>query len=280
MKKITLYILSIIWLVCLLWVNLCLLCKTHKKATNVSWADARDVEIMKVWGQENWAMIERIYRNEDYIAQQTQAIDETIVQFNAETDYNDSSEEPNADVSEIVENLLATAPVRGDKNARFTIIEYTELLCPYCQRHSTNKTIETVMNQFPWEVNSISRHYIIHWQTALELAAAMECVAELKSDVYYNVFEKAFEAYPVDMDTLKNIAVELWVNSNSLQTCIDEWRYTQAVNNMMSQGASVFGISWTPGNVIYDRETGKYQVLPWAYPAENFVEIINNLKNN
>jgi hypothetical protein len=31
---------------------------------------------------------------------------------------------------------------------------------------------------------------------------------------------------------------------------------------MMSQGASVFNISGTPGNVIYDRETGKYQVLP------------------
>jgi hypothetical protein len=78
------------------------------------------------------------------------------------------------------------------------------------------------MDQFPGEINSISRHYIIHGQTALELAAAMECVAELKSDVYYDVFKKAFEAYPVDMDTLKSIATELGVNSSNLQTCIDD----------------------------------------------------------
>jgi predicted DsbA family dithiol-disulfide isomerase len=82
------------------------------------------------------------------------------------------------------------------------------------------------------------------------------------------------------MDTLKSIATELGVNSSNLQTCIDDWRYLQSVNNMMSQWATVFGISWTPGNVIYDRETGKYQVLPGAYPVENFVEIINNMKNN
>ena len=283
MKKITLYILTIIWLIVLLWVNLCLLWNLNKWTSNVSWADARDVEIMKVWWQENWDKIEKIYKNEDYIAQQTQAIDETILQFNGEANTEVETQtvsESNADVSDVVENLLATAPVRGDKDARFTIIEYTELLCPYCQRHSTNGTIEAVMEKFPGEVNSISRHYIIHGQTALELAAAMEYVAELKPDVYYDVFEKAFEAYPVNMDTLKNIAKELWVNESNLQTCIDEWIYTQAVNDMMNQWYSVFGVSWTPGNIIYDRETGKYQVLPGAYPAENFIEIINNMKSN
>lgn len=282
MKKITIYIITIILLVCLLWVNLCLLWKTHKWKTVNSWSDAWDVEIMKVWWQENWDMIEKIYKNDTYIAQQTQAIDEAIAEIDGS--YNEDTTVPqwNEDVAAIVEDLLAKAPVRGDKNARFTIIEYTELLCPYCQRHSYNRTIETVMEQFPGEVNSVSRHYIIHGQTALELAAAMECIAELKSDVYYDVFEKAFDegTYPVDLDTLKSIATGLWVNESSLQTCIDEWRYLQAVQDMMNQWATVFGISWTPGNVIYDRETGKYQVLPWAYPAENFVQIIESLKNN
>jgi hypothetical protein len=69
----------------------------------------------------------------------------------------------------------------------------------------------------------------------LELAAAMECIAELKADVYYDAFEKAFDAYPVDMDGLKNIAVELGVNESDLNTCIDEGRYTKAVEDMMSQ---------------------------------------------
>jgi len=277
MKKITLYILTIIWLVCLLCINLCLLWKTHVWKTANSELDAWDIEIMKVWWQENRNNIEKIYKNKDYIAQQTQAIDETILQFSTESDSGTPSEW-NADVSAIVENLLATAPVRGNKDARFTIIEYTELLCPYCQRHSTNGTIEAVMEKYPWEINSVSRHYIIHWQTALELAAAMECVAELKPEVYYDVFGKAFESYPVDMDTLKTIATDLGVKKADLDKCVEEWRHIEDVNSMMSQWATVFGISGTPGNVIYDRENGTYQVLPGAYPVDNFVEIIENLK--
>ena len=283
MKKcnITWYVITIILLALLLWVNIYNVSNSNKG--KASGKDAWDLEIMKVGWEENWEQIEKIYKSKSYIDQQTQAIDATIAEFEWNNQYGeewDTATQWNEDVSAIVENLLATAPVRGDKNARFTIIEYTELLCPFCQRHSTNWTIEAVMDQFPGEINSISRHYIIHWQTALELAAAMECVSELKPEVYYDVFKKAFEAYPVDMDTLKNIASELWVNWNNLQTCIDEWRYTQSVQNMMNQGASVFGITGTPGNVIYDRETWKYKVLPWAYPAENFVEIINELKSN
>jgi protein-disulfide isomerase len=79
--------------------------------------------------------------------------------------------------------MLASSPIRWDEDARFTIIEYTELLCPYCQRHSSEWTINSVIEQFPGEVNSISKSFIIHWDEALKLSSAMECVAELKPEV-------------------------------------------------------------------------------------------------
>ncbi len=97
------------------------------------------------------------------------------------------------EVKNVVEDMLANVPVRGDENARFTIVEYTELLCPFCQRHSQQWTINAVMEQFPWEVNSVSRHFIIHWDEALQLASAMECVAELNPSAYYETFEEAFK---------------------------------------------------------------------------------------
>ena len=120
------------------------------------------------------------------------------------------------DVKTVVEDILAAAPVRGSKDARFTILEYTELHCPYCQRHAQNGTIQAVLDKFPGEVNSVSRHYIIHGEGAQKLAAAMECVSELKADAYYDVFEAAFDAYPVDMDGLVEIAVNKGVNKSKL----------------------------------------------------------------
>jgi protein-disulfide isomerase len=169
-------------------------------------------------------MIEQIYKTKAWGDQQAESIDYTVEQFRSQykSESETNTDEPSPEVADIVEDLLATAPVRGNKDARFTIIEYTELLCPYCQRHSTNGTIQAVMDKYPGEVNSVSRHYIIHGQPAVELAAAMECIAELKPTVYYDAFEKAFEAYPVDLDTLKTIATDLGVKKADLEKCIDE----------------------------------------------------------
>ena len=46
----------------------------------------------------------------------------------------------------------------------------------------------------------------------------------------------------------------------------------------VSKWGKIFGIQRTSGNLIIDRETGKYQVLPWAYPAEEFYKIIDSMK--
>lgn len=271
---------TVIMLIVILVLNLCLLFQK----------DAWDLETLKVGWKENMAAIQEIYKTDTYKTAQAEAIDSTLEQIAAMTDTtdentydgengeSDTTSQWSEDIKTVVEDILANNPVRGDKDARYTIIEYTELHCPYCQRHAQAGTINAVMEAFPGEVNSVSRHYIIHGQSALELAAAMECIAELKPDVYYDAFEKAFDAYPVEMDGLKNIAVELGVNESDLNTCIDEGRYTKAVEDMMSQWAKLFGVSGTPGNVIIDRETGKYNVLPGAYPAENFIEMINSMK--
>ena len=182
-------------------------------------------------------------------------------------------------IKNVVENMIASTPVRGSKNARFTIIEYTELLCPYCQNHNQNWTINSVIEQFPGEVNSISKHFIIHGEEALNLASAMECIAKLKPTVYYEAFDKAFEAYPTNEKGLIDIAVSLGVNRSALQTCVSEWKYKQTINNEMSQASQLFGVNGTPRNVIIDRETGKYTLVSGAQPVETLVSAIKELKN-
>ena len=272
---------TIIMLVIILILNLCLLFQK----------DAWDLETLKVWWKDNMEAIQNIYKTDAYKTSQAEAINATLDQIaamNTETDTtvsdetwgteNGNTNEWSSDIKAVVEDIVSSNPVRGDKDARYTILEYTELHCPYCQRHAQAGTINAVIEAFPGEVNSVSRHYIIHGQSALELAAAMECIAELKADVYYDAFEKAFEAYPVDMDWLKNIAVELGVDESDLDKCIDEWRYTKAVEDMMNQWAKLFGVSGTPGNVIIDRETWKFEVVPGAYPADTFIEKINAMK--
>ena len=168
--------------------------------------------------------------------------------------------------------------IRWPQKAKITIVEFTELLCPYCQRQSQQWTINDVIQQFPGQVNSISRPFIIHGETALQLSSALECVWELKPGVYYEVLDEAFWAYPVAMTGLVDIAVKNWVNEKSLQNCIDEWKYSQSIIDMMNFWSKLW-VSWTPTSIIIDNESWKYDLIGWAYPIETFVEVVESLLN-
>jgi thioredoxin-related protein len=72
----------------------------------------------------------------------------------------------------------------------------------------------------------------------------------------------------------------LWVDKADLKNCTDSGKYTADVNNETSEWRRLFAVSGTPGNVIIDNETGKFALIPGAYPAEKFIEEIEKLKNN
>ena len=261
-------------------------CKSFQTAEKIY-----NLNVLSAWGEENFNRMNEVYQSDAYIDYAAEQAAQTENYFGLGEDSADAANAGNEtdssaniaqwgdDIKAVVENMLASSPIRGDENARFTIVEYTELLCPYCQRHSSEWTINAVINQFPGEVNSISKSFIIHGDEALKLSAAMECVAELNPSVYHQVFEKAFEAYPVDMDTLISIAAGLGTDESALRSCADEGRYTQAVEDGMNQGNQLFGVNGTPGNVIIDRETGNYRLVSGAYPVDEFVNAINELKN-
>jgi len=260
--------------------------------------NALKLETMKVGGPENMELVTKLYQSQEYIDQQTAAIDQALAQINMadsipnendllldedsiENENNDEIEETkNQSIIDELDNIKSSSSIYGKEDARFTILEYSELLCPYCKRHSDQLTLESVIKKFPNEVNTIFRNFIVHWQAA-KLWEVIECVGELKSKSQHDFIKNSF-AYEgnLSVDILVDIAWKLWVNKKTLQECIDSGKYTEAVNNQTNEWRTLFGVSWTPGNVIIDRETGKFVVVPGAYPAEKFIEEIEKLKNN
>ncbi|MCK9466997.1 MAG: thioredoxin domain-containing protein [Candidatus Absconditabacterales bacterium] len=245
--------------------------------------DARTLETLKVGGSSNMKKIEQLYSSPEYISQQTMSIDQALSQMNIDENLNNNGLD-DALVSETIINKLeeikSSGVDYGAESARFTILEYSELLCPYCKRHSEQGTIEEVIKKYPDEVNTIFRNFIVHSQAA-KLGEVVECVGELKREVKHDFIKKAFTIDEgIDLDALINVAGQFGINKNTLMECVDSNRYTQEVNNQTSEGRNLFGINGTPGNVIIDRETGKIVVIPGAYPVEKFIEEIENLKNN
>lgn len=264
---------------------------------------ARNLETVKVGWVENMQAVQELYKSESYKAQQSAAIDQALAQINMAVDPDilepaDTEEDINVEDIEIneedvvvedenanndmiaaLEDIKSSTAIHGDENARFTIIEYSELLCPYCKRQSDNGTINAVIEKYPGEVNSVYRNFIVHGAAA-KLGEAIECVWELWSDKdYFEFVEEAFaHDGALDMDVLSDIADDIGIKEKAFEDCLEEGRYTATVNNQTSEGRSLFGVNGTPGNVIVDKVTGKFVLIPGAYPAEKFIEEIEKMK--
>jgi protein-disulfide isomerase len=170
--------------------------------------------------------------------------------------------------------------LQGDKDARFTILEYSELLCPYCKRQSDQGTISAVIKEHPEEVNAAFRNFIVH-APAAKLAEGIECVSELDAKKHHEFIEAAFAHNgSLNTDELVRIANDLGIDNDDMKECLDSNKYTETVANQTTEGRNLFGVTGTPGNVIIDGETGKFVLIPGAYPAEKFIEEIEKMKNS
>jgi protein-disulfide isomerase len=68
---------------------------------------------------------------------------------------------------------------RGDKNAKISIVEFSDIDCPFCTRH--HDTMVQLMEKYDGKINWVYRHFpltSLH-PDAFKKAEAAECVGEL-----------------------------------------------------------------------------------------------------
>jgi protein-disulfide isomerase len=137
---------------------------------------ALKLETLKVGGPENMELVTKLYQSQEYIDQQTAAIDQALAQINMADNMPNLNEDlvennnddilveetKNQSIIDELDNIKSSSSIYGKEDARFTILEYSELLCPYCKRHSDQLTLESVIKKFPNEVNTIFRNFIVH----------------------------------------------------------------------------------------------------------------------
>ena len=80
---------------------------------------------------------------------------------------------PSAPVKPVDEK---TDHIIGAKNAKVTLIEYSDLECPFCKRHFD--TMNQVLKEYPNDVRLVFRHYPLSFhQNAMKKAEATESAA-------------------------------------------------------------------------------------------------------
>ncbi len=161
--------------------------------------------------------------------------------------------------------------VKGPKDAKVTIVEYSDFECPYCVRGY--QTIKEVLKAYPTEVRVIYKHLPLEFHPkALPAAKYYEALARQSMDkagkFHDLVFEGQNELKTKGEDFLKATAKKVGADMTKLAKDLSD-EGLLAIISADTDEAQKFGISGTPGFVINGVS------IKGAYPFSEFKTIID-----
>ncbi|MFH0814713.1 MAG: DsbA family protein [Candidatus Falkowbacteria bacterium] len=170
-------------------------------------------------------------------------------------------------VAQQVVAIKASEHVRGNKDSKVEIIEYSDFECPFCLKHRA--TMDEVYKNYKDKVKFVFRHYPLSFhENAFKAAMAVECAGE--QGKFWEMHDKAFDANEsatMGVDAWKAAAKKLGLNTAKFNTCLDGDKYADKINNDIKE-ASASGVSGTPATFING------EVVSGAYPYETLKEKI------
>lgn len=171
------------------------------------------------------------------------------------------------------------AYIRGNESAQILWIEYSDLECPFCKRLHDSGAIKNLETKYGDKLAIIFKHYPLPFHpTALPAALNAECVGEIGgSKKYYAFVEGVFTKGTPTQSVIDSVLSEIGVDAKKVQSCVTSNKYKEKVDAHQSEGSNKFGVSGTPGNVLINTKTGKYEVVSGAQPESNFDAAITRL---
>ena len=168
--------------------------------------------------------------------------------------------------------------IYGEPGARFSLINYEDLECPFCKRFKeTPKYI--VDTATAGAVNWEWRHYPMsfHEPVASKGAAVAECIAEQKgpsafwavTDYWFNHTETNGKGFK-DADSIPAL---FEVDQAKFDTCMGSTEVIKRIKQDMEAGSAA-GVDGTPTTIVRDNVTGKEVSVVGAQPFSKFVEVI------
>lgn len=162
-------------------------------------------------------------------------------------------------------------PFMGPKDAKVTIVEFSDFECPYCSRGYA--TVKEVLKAYPTEVRVLFKHLPLEFHPkALPAAKYFEAIAmqdHEKAIKYHDmIFQNQDKLRSEGEAFMKKVAKDLGVNMKKLETDVASEEVMKKIQADIDE-AKGFEISGTPGFIINGVS------LKGAYPFPEFKSIID-----
>ncbi len=167
---------------------------------------------------------------------------------------------------------VGNAPTYGNKNAKVTIIEFSDFQCPFCAQGA--KMLTKIKQKYGKKVLIAFKQYPLPFHSqAKKAAVAALCMNEQSVDLFWKMHDKMFaDQSKLGVDALKETAKSLGADTEKFNTCLDQNKFIGQVEKDIQEGKEI-GVKSTPTFYVNG------QLIAGAQGIEVFSEIIDQELN-
>lgn len=120
-----------------------------------------------------------------------------------------------------LEKVLSNVHYYGNKDADIVIVEYSDILCPFCQRHYNNRTLENIADADTSVAVVFKNMPIASLHPTAPLAAkGIECAGEIGgTEAFYKYLDEAFTYQTFNGSNVVKIAESVGLDKDAFVAC-------------------------------------------------------------
>lgn len=163
---------------------------------------------------------------------------------------------------------VGTAPTSGPKDAKVTIVEFSDFQCPYCAKGAD--LLKAIKKKYGNKVRVAFKNFPLPFHNHAEKAAvAGLCANEQSTDAFWKLHDSMF-AHQDSLDEagLKKLAKNVGIKMDAFEKCLAENRHLDRVKADMEEGRKI-KVKSTPTFFVNG------QLINGAQPMEVFAELID-----
>ena len=173
-------------------------------------------------------------------------------------------------------------PMKGNPDAKITIIEFSDFQCPFCAKFHTD-TLPLLEKNYisTGKVNFVYRDFPIQsiHPNAVPAAFASECADdqgkfwEMHDMVLQNQNKWKGLSIEQSMNLFSEYAYEIGLNDIEFDTCMVSEKHLDEIRNDLDDGRA-YGVTGTPGFFVGNEEIG-FTKLIGAQPFSSFQKVLD-----
>jgi protein-disulfide isomerase len=184
-----------------------------------------------------------------------------------------AGQQPQAPVApspdEVLKKLTdGTFPVKGNKDAKVTVVEFADFRCPFCERFYTDTEPQLLKDYVDTgKVKFVFRNYAFLGAASTVAANAAECANE--QGKFWEMYDYLYKNQPDESDTsmytvdnlTSGAATAIGLNTDQFSSCLSANKYDKNQAADLAEGQSI-GVSGTP--TFYINGTQLVGAQPYA----------------